>query len=118
MNSENAFVVFMMTVLTLVLKNGIPGKKDVSEQFSGLAQGHLTLMDHLTRLAEGTEEDRKDRLVHREKLAKSLGGIEATITNIDARQTRMEDRVIRLEKKVGTGTYPRPNIPVQAQEFK
>lgn len=107
----NAFVMLLVTGLTYLVKTYVPSEKDVKGDFSELKVGHKTLLMKIEDLAFDTRSHRESTAEFRVELAEQIGGINATVKSIDARQDRIENRLGNVEKKVGTGVFPRPNLP-------
>ena len=106
----NAFVMLMVTGLTYLIKNYVPSEKDMKGEFTEIKVGHRSLMTKIGDLALDTRSHRETTAAYRVELAEQIGGIHATVKSIDARQDRMENRLGHVEKKVGTGTFPKPDL--------
>lgn len=103
-----SLVTLLGAVMTYVLRSYVPSEKRVGEDFTELKVGHKTLLGAVESLAFETRDHRKSSSEFQLGLAEQIGGISATLKSMDGRQDRMETRVISLEKKVGTGSFPRP----------
>ena len=106
----NAFVMLLVTGLTYLIKTYVPSEKDVKGEFTEIKVGHRCLMTKIEDLAFDTRSHRESTAAYRVELAEQIGGINATVKSIDARQDRIETRLGHVEKKVGTGTFPKPNL--------
>jgi len=106
----NAFVMLLVTGLTYLIKNYVPSEKDMKGEFSEIKSGHKSLITKIEDLAFDTRSHRQSVAAYQVDLAEKIGGIDATVRSIDARQDRIELRLGHVEKKVGTGTFPKPNL--------
>lgn len=106
----NAFVMLLVTGLTYLIKNYVPSEKDMKGEFSEIKSGHKSLITKIEDLAFDTRSHRQSVAAYQVDLAEKIGGIDATVRSIDSRQDRIELRLGHVEKKVGTGIYPKPNL--------
>jgi hypothetical protein len=100
----------LVTGLTYLIKNYVPSEKDMKGEFSEIKSGHKSLITKIEDLAFDTRSHRQSVAAYQVDLAEKIGGIDATVRSIDARQDRIELRLGHVEKKVGTGTFPKPNL--------
>jgi hypothetical protein len=100
----------LVTGLTYLIKTYVPSEKDMKGEFTEIKVGHKSLITKIEDLAFDTRSHRESTAEFRVELAEQIGGIHATVKSIDARQDRIEDRLGHVEKKVGTGTFPKPNL--------
>ena len=106
----NAFVMLLVTGLTYLIKNYVPSEKDMKGEFSEIKSGHKSLITKIEDLAFDTRSHRQSVAAYQVDLAEKIGGIDATVRSIDSRQDRIELRLGHVEKKVGTGSFPKPNL--------
>lgn len=117
-SGEGTFLMFLMTTMTYLIKNGSPVRKDVDDQFGALKDHHgqlfatqRTMLERIEDLAFDTRSHRESTASFREDLAEKLGGMDATLKQIDKRQEYIEGRVMNLEKKIGpTGEWQKPRL--------
>jgi len=107
---NNALVLLIGSLLTFVLKTYVPSEKDMKGEFSEIKTGHKSLITKIEDLAFDTRSHRQSVAAYQVDLAEKIGGIDATVKSIDARQDRIEVRLGHVEKKVGTGTFPKPDL--------
>lgn len=108
---QNALIMLIITLTTYFLKSYMPSEKKVGEDFTELKVGHRTLLTKIEDLAIDTRSHRQTHAEFRVELAEQIGEISGTLKSLDGRQDRMEGRLLSVEKRVGTGTFPRPNLP-------
>ena len=85
-----------------VAKDYVPSGRVVQE-------GQNSILTRIESMDAKLDTGQKEFGEHRIALAESIGAIQSSLAGMDARQNRTEDRVGKLERRVGTGDYKRPS---------